>query len=191
MKKEERCQIIKDILKDVETNECKINNKRCETVKQITEDVIEKECMLIPDNSNRYMYRGTSLSEAQNVIKGEASGGFWSNYYDISYVHGALLVAKNKEPKLKWKGEMPGTYHLHLKDIVSIYVDNDSINIRFPLGLVQVYPLLTETEFKKLCTTPTSRKLSSRLYAEYLNAVDKYRLCTEEAELLRTLTRDS
>ena len=148
MKDVERCQIIKDILKDIETNECEISGERCEIVKQITEDVIEKDCMLIPDISDKYMYRGTSLNEAQNVIKGKASGGFWSNYYDFSYVHGALLVAKTKEPKLKWKGEMPGTYHLHLKDIVSIYVDTNSINLRFPLGLVQLYPVLTESEFK-------------------------------------------
>lgn len=55
MKEEERCQIVKDILKDVETNECEINNERCEIVKQIREDVIEKECILISNNSNRYV----------------------------------------------------------------------------------------------------------------------------------------
>lgn len=122
------------------------------------------------------MYRGTSLSEVQGVIKGKVSGGFWSNYYDLSYVHGALLVAKSKEPKLKWKGEMPRTYHLHLKDILQIHVDTDIINLRFPLNLVRVFPVLTEYMFKKLCTTATSRKLAHQLYAEYINALKKYKL---------------
>ena len=122
------------------------------------------------------MYRGTSLSEAQGVIRGNASGGFWSNYYDLSYVHGALLVAKNKEPKLKWRGEMPGIYHLHLKDILQIHVDTDTINLRFPLNLVRVFPVLTEYMFKKLCTTATSRKLAHQLYADYINAIKKYKL---------------
>ena len=177
MKEEERCQIIKDILKDIETSECK-NSERCEIVKEVTDRTIKKECMLVSDISSIYMYRGTSLNEVQNVITGGLSGGFWSNYFDPSYLSGALLVAKNKEPELKWRGEMPGTYHLRLKDIVSIYVDNDSINIRFPLGLVQVYPVLTESEFKELCTTPTAYNLASQLYVEYVDAV-KYRLYTE------------
>ena len=94
----------------------------------------------------------------------------------LSYVHGALLVAKNKEPKLKWKGEMPGTYHLHLKDIAQIYVDVNSINLRFPLHLVQVFPILTENEFKKLCTTPYCHKTSHQFYIEYINALKKYKL---------------
>ena len=140
-------------------------------MKQTEENV--KEIKKMKKNN---MYRGISLSEAQNIIKGKVSGGFWSNYYDISYVHGALLVAKNKEPELKWKGEMPGNYHLHLKDILQIYVDTDIINLRFPLGLVQVYPVLTVYMFKKLCTTPTSRKLVHQLYADYINALKKYKL---------------
>ncbi|RLG24055.1 hypothetical protein DRN76_04540 [Methanosarcinales archaeon] len=126
-----------------------------------------------------YMYRGTSLREAQNVIKGGKTGGFWSNYYDTSYIHGALLVAKNKEPQLKWKGEIPKRYYLFLKDIVRILVDARLIGLRFPLDLVQVYPVLTKRGFKKLCTTSASLKLLPQLYNEYIAALKKHKLYVE------------
>ena len=45
MKEEERCQITKDILKDIETTECKINGERCGIVKEITGNIIERECI--------------------------------------------------------------------------------------------------------------------------------------------------
>ena len=183
MKESERCQTIKDILKDVEMSECK-NDERCEIVKDVSDRIIRKECMpfnypyITYDESidKMYMYRGTSIDEAQNVLKSETSGGFWSNYFNISYLHGGLLVAKNKEPELKWKGEIPKSYHLSLKDIIRIYVDADLINVRFPSGLIQVYPVLTESEFGTLCETPTARKLASQLYTEYVDAVNKYEL---------------